>query len=353
MSKTLKNIANKKILIKNLLGETTYQVPFWLMRQAGRYLPEYMDLREKAGSFMNLCFNSDFATKATLQPIQRFDMDAAILFSDILVVPYAMGQNLSFVQGEGPKLGKFSNIDSFREIELSNFDKKLSPIYETIRKVKNNLAENKTLIGFAGAPWTVACYMVQGYGDKEFNFVKKYAYQNIEDFDVLINILVEKTSHYLIQQISNGVDTVQIFDSWAGLLPEDFFERWVINPTSKIVENIHRQFPGFPIIGFPKGAGMLYSDYAEKTGVYGVSLDQFTSMEIAVDSFGSKVTLQGNLDPVILLAGGKILEESIIKILDTTKNNPFIFNLGHGVIKETPIEHIEQLARIVKRYERQ
>ena len=346
MSKSEKNI------LKALSGEVTPNIPFWLMRQAGRYLPEYMELRSEAGSFLDLCFNPDFAAEVTLQPLRRFDMDAAILFSDILVVPYAMGQELSFVQGEGPRLGKFKTVNDFKETDMAEFNKKLEPVYQTIRNIKKELANDKTLIGFAGAPWTIACYMVQGYGDKEFNSVKQYAFNNLKEFDKLIDILVKTTSNYLIEQIKSGVDCVQIFDSWAGLLPEAYFERWVINPTKKIVDNIHREYPNFPVIGFPKGAGMLYQSYASNTGVQGLGIDQFASLKTAVNNFGDKVTLQGNLDPVILLTGGKVLEEAVIDILKTAGNNPFIFNLGHGIIKETPPEHVAQLAKLVKNYAR-
>ena len=339
----------KKLLIRALEREPTTEVPFWLMRQAGRYLPEYQALRRKAGSFLNLCFNPDMAAAVTLQPIERFDMDAAILFSDILVVPHALGQKLDFVEGEGPQLAPFKKIN---EIDYAAFDEKLAPVYETIRTIKKSLADDKALIGFAGAPWTIACYMVQGRGDGAFNSVKEFAYNNAADFDQLIEKLVEATSRYLIEQIKSGVDVIQIFDSWAGLLPEPYFARWVIIPTQNIVSNIHRIYPGFPVIGFPRRAGTSYPAYAEGTGVSCVGLDQDYPLDQAICSFGSKVALQGNLDPAALLAGGRTLEGEIKRILATAGKAPFIFNLGHGVIKETPPEHVEQLAKILKSHRR-
>ncbi len=330
-------------------GECTSQIPFWLMRQAGRYLPEYRELRTTAGSFLNMCFNPEFAAEVTLQPLRRFGMDAAILFSDILVVPYALGQSLNFVEGEGPRLGPFEN---FAEIDFAAFDKKLQPVYETIRRVRKSLAADKALIGFAGAPWTIACYMVQGQGDGAFNDAKKFAFSNPQEFDRLIGTLVTATSRYLIEQIRSGVDAVQIFDSWAGLLPEPYFERWVIKPTRRIVDNIHKAYPAFPVIGFPRQAGALYQKYAENAGVSCVGIDQYFPLEQAARTFGDKVAIQGNLEPVFLLTGGKTLESEVRSLLEKAGKAPFIFNLGHGVIKETPPEHVAQLAEILRTYRR-
>ena len=340
----------KKLLIQALKKEYTTKIPFWLMRQAGRYLPEYRALRVKAGSFMNLCFSPDMAAEVTMQPVDRFDMDAAILFSDILVVPHALGQTLDFVEGEGPRLTSYKKINA---IDFAAFDEKLSAVYETIRTVKKRISPDKSLIGFAGAPWTIACYMVQGRGDGEFNEAKNFAFNNTAEFDHLIEKLVEATAHYLIEQIKAGVDAVQLFDSWAGLLPEPYFGRWVIQSTQNIVNLVHKAYPNFPIIGFPRRAGMFYQDYAQKTGVDGVGIDQYYPLDHAICSFGSNVAIQGNLDPVYLLAGGKTLEGEIKRILAAAKKSPFIFNLGHGVIKETPPEHVAQLAKIIKSHERE
>jgi len=340
----------KKLFIQALERQYTPSVPFWLMRQAGRYLPEYRALRARAGSFLNLCFNPDMAAAVTLQPIERFDMDAAILFSDILVVPHALGQKLSFVEGEGPHLEPLKKID---EIDFDSFDKKLAPVYETIRLVRKGLAKDKALIGFAGAPWTIACYMVQGHGDGEFGAAKKFALDSTAEFDRLIEKLVEATTHYLIEQIKAGVDAIQIFDSWAGLLPEPYFGRWAIIPTQNIISNIRKSYPGFPIIGFPRRAGAFYKDYVEQTGISCIGLDQHYALEKAICSFGAKVAIQGNLDPVALLSGGKTLEGEVKRILAAAGKTPFIFNLGHGVIKETPPEHVARLAQLIKAHHRE
>lgn len=345
------SLAQQKVLVQALTGVPTSRIPFWLMRQAGRYLPEYRQLRQQAGSFLNLCFNPEWAAEVTLQPLRRFDMDAAILFSDILVIPHALGQTVTFAEGEGPRLEAF-DAQRFNEINLDMFDERTEPVYQAIQRIMRQLSPEKALIGFAGAPWTVACYMVQGRGGDEFLTTKKYAFTNSAAFDQLIETLVSATSRYLIHQIKNGVDAVQIFDSWAGLLPSSYFDRWIIEPTRKIVANIHKAYPGFPVIGFPRGAGPLYKRYAQYTGVSCVGIDQYYSMTEAVDMLSQHVALQGNLDPVLLLTGGKALEAEVRRILRAAEKAPFIFNLGHGIIKETPPEHVAQLADIVKAYQR-
>lgn len=342
----------KKLMLEALTGVVTRQIPFWLMRQAGRYLPEYRALRQEAGSFLDLCFNPELAAEVTLQPLRRFDMDAAILFSDILVVPYALGQALSFVEGEGPRLGQMPSATTIDKIGFKEFDLKLSPIYETIRRVRKSLTAEKTLIGFAGAPWTIACYMLQGRGDGKFDAARQFAIDHPSEFGLLMKQLVTFTAHYLIEQIRHGADAVQIFDSWAGLVPEQFFQQWVVQPTRRIADEIHKNYPGFPVIGFPRNAGTLYPQYADGSGVCCVGLDQSISIEEASSKMSGRVTLQGNLDPETLLAGGKKLEESTRLILAAAGQNPFIFNLGHGVIKETPPEHVLQLSRIIQEYRR-
>lgn len=345
-----KEIQEKRFL-QALAGQATPQVPFWLMRQAGRYLPEYRALRGQAGSFLNLCFNPEFAAEVTLQPLRRFDMDAAILFSDILVVPYALGQALDFVEGEGPKLGAFAGAAAFAEIDFDAFDKKLQPVYETVRRVRAALAPEKALIGFAGAPWTVACYMIQGHGGGEFKATLTFAKEKPQEFDRLIDTLAGVTAHYLIRQIKSGADAVQLFDSWAGLLKGDDFARWVTNPAAKIVALVKKSCPGTLLIGFPREAGALYKDYAAATGFDGIGIDQSFSVKEAVGAFGGKA-VQGNLDPVLLLEGGREMEDNILRILRDAGDAPFIFNLGHGVIKETPPEHVAKLSEIVKGYRR-
>jgi uroporphyrinogen decarboxylase len=340
----------RQSVLQALEGEVTPRVPFWLMRQAGRYLPEYMALRKKAGSFLDLCFTPDYAAEVTLQPVRRFDTDAAILFSDILVIPYALGQKLDFVEGEGPRLGALEKRELLNGLVFD--EKKLQPVYDAIGKIRAELPADKTLIGFAGAPWTVACYMIQGQGDGEFMAVRKFALEQEETFGLLIKSLVSVTSAYLINQIRAGVDAVQIFDSWAGLLPEPQFKKWVAEPTREIVANIRAVFPNVPVIGFPRGAGALYVPYAMKTGVNGLGLDTQVSLSWAIREFGHDVCLQGNLDPVALLAGGAALDNETRRILSLMRAQPFIFNLGHGVIKETPAEHVARLSALVRGFAR-
>ncbi len=323
----------------------TSSPPFWLMRQAGRYLPEYRALRKTAGGFLDMCFNPEFAAEVTLQPLRRFDMDAAIMFSDILVIPYALGQKLEFLEGEGPCLGPL-------DVNALQFDdSKLAPVYETLRRLKTQLAAEKTLIGFAGAPWTIACYMVQGKGDGAFNEAKKFAYAKPDAFDALINLITDATTQYLINQVRAGADAMQLFDSWAGLLPEPYFTRWVIKPAQKIRAALKAACPDLPVIGFPRGAGALYKFYAEQTGMNAVGLDTQVPLDWAVQTLPKNICLQGNLDPVLLLTGGDALKENTESILRTMRGRPFIFNLGHGVIKETPPEHVAQLSAIIKGFQ--
>ncbi len=313
------------------------------MRQAGRYLPEYRALRQEAGSFMNLCFNSDRAAEVTLQPLRRFDLDAAIIFSDILVIPHALGQTLSFVDGEGPRLEK----KDFSTLSYDAFDDILAPIYGTLRNTRQGLDNDKTLIGFAGAPWTIACYMIQGRGDKTFDAAKKFALENPADFKNLLDLISEATSRYLINQIENGADVVQIFDSWANLCPPEKFNDWVILPTKKIVDTLRLVHPGFPVIGFARAARGMYETYARETGVTCIGVGQETTF----DEISSDITVQGNLDPEILLSGGEKLASGVAAILQTTKNRLHIFNLGHGIIKETPINHVTQLVTQIRESE--
>lgn len=337
-----------KLLLRALQGERTRQIPFWLMRQAGRYLPEYRALREKAGSFLGLCFTPEWATEVTLQPIKRFDMDAAILFSDILVVPHALGQELSFVEGEGPRLAAFEEKD----IDPEFFDTTLAPVQETVRRVRAELSPEKALIGFAGAPWTVACYMLEGRGDLAFSVACNLALRGDPLLDRLIDRLVIATSRYLLSQIKNGVDAVQLFDSWAGLAPVAHFHRLVIAPTRQIIANIHKEYPGFPVIGFPREGSAFYEEYVQETGISCLGVDQFFSLKEAAQICGGKVAVQGNLDPQVLLQGGDALLRGIDATLKAAGDAPFVFNLGHGVIKETPPEHVAMLAKAVKEYRR-
>lgn len=342
---------SKKIL-KALNGEVQNIPPFWLMRQAGRYLPEYREVRAQAGGFLDLCYNPDFATEVTMQPLRRYGMDAAILFSDILVIPHGLGQDVKFVAGEGPKLDPVRNLETLSSLSLDGFHERMNPVYEAVSSIRSAMRkedlDDTALIGFAGSPWTVACYMVEGGGSKEFLHVKKWAYQKPEEFGKLISLLIEATTAYLRRQIDAGAEVIQLFDSWSGVLSETEFLRWVVEPTMRIVAGLKETHPDIPVIGFPKGCGAFYEIYAEKTGVDAVSLDFQIPLFQAVD-MQKKMPVQGNLDPMALLAGGAALDREVDRILGALSGGPFIFNLGHGINKETPPEHVAQLANRIRK----
>lgn len=327
-------------LLNTLSGEIFKTPPIWLMRQAGRYLPEYREIRKDARNFVELCLTPDLATEITLQPIRRFEFDAAILFSDILMIPHALGQDVNFVKGEGPKLGILPDKLNFKLSELD-------PVFETVSKVRSELSQDKTLIGFAGSPWTVACYMINGSGSKDFALAKAFAYENAEKFDALMDILVESTSAYLIAQIEAGADMVQLFDSWAGLVPEPIFERAVISPTARIVKKVKAIHPNVFITGFARGAGVYLEKYWRGTGVDCMGIDE-TVPHFLAKGLQKMVPIQGNLDNAALLAGGQALDKAVDDILESFAGQPYIFNLGHGVIKETPPEHVAQVVQRVR-----
>lgn len=341
------NMSEQKPFLKIFQGERDTQAPWWMMRQAGRYLPEYQQVRAQAGGFLDLVYNPDLACEVSMQPIRRYEMDAAIVFSDILVIPQALGQELWFEIGEGPKLTSLKNPSDIRRLNFSRFHETLSPIYQTVSNIRHSLVsegfDQTALIGFAGAPWTVACYMIEGGGSKDFVTTKKWAYQNPESFSELIDLLIDSTTEYLLGQISAGAEAVQIFDSWAGTLDEDGFKRWVIQPTKKIIENLKGQYPEVPVIGFPRQGGSLYHPFVQQTGVDAVSLDPSVATSWAKRVLQPICVVQGNLDPVRLLVGGDSLMMAVEKICVELKEGPFIFNLGHGVIKDTPPEHVALL----------
>ena len=316
------------------------------MRQAGRYLPEYQAVRAKAGSFWTMCMSPDLAVEVTLQPIRRFDFDAAILFSDILVVPFALGQEVRFEEGHGPVLGEFAGVErAVRDAGV--WAERLASVYQAMRETRATLAPEKALIGFAGAPWTLAAYMLEGKGSPDQRKAKLAAYRDPKRFSALVDLLVDAVSAHLIRQFEAGCDVVQIFDSWAGGLPERSFEQWVIEPNARIVALVRQRVPGARIIGFPRAATETgYRVYAEQTKVDGLSIDTAASMRWAAKTFGGKVALQGNLDPIALIAGGDALDRAIDEIFSAGASIPLIFNLGHGVLPETPLEHV---ARLVKR----
>ncbi|MCB1498159.1 MAG: uroporphyrinogen decarboxylase [Bauldia sp.] len=316
--------------------------PIWLMRQAGRYLPEYRSLRAEAGSFLDLCLDPVRAAEITLQPVRRFDLDAAIVFSDILMVPYAFGRNLSFVAGEGPKLDPI-DAGAIAGLDVSRVAERLAPVFETIGRVDDLLADELSLIGFCGAPWTVATYMVAGHGTSDQGPARLMAAREPELFQVLIDRLVEASVISLLGQIRAGADVVQIFDSWAGILNDDDFDRWSIAPTRRIVEAVRKEAHAIRIIGFPKGAGLRLERYVRQTGVDGVGIDWTVPLDFARDRLQPLAAVQGNLDPLVLVAGGAGLDRAIDAILEAMRGGRFIFNLGHGIVPETPIAHVERL----------
>ena len=338
-----------KPLLRALAGETMERPPFWLMRQAGRYLPEYRALRERAASFLEFCFSPELAAEATLQPIRRFGMDAAILFSDILVVPSALGRSVEFREGEGPVLEKLSTREEAEALALDGMVERLEPVYAAVEQVKTVLPHQTALIGFAGAPWTVATYMVEGGSSRDFALVKRWALADAETFDVLIERLTEATIAHLSAQIDAGVEAVQLFDSWAGVLPEVAFRRVVIAPTRRIVEALRERHPRVPVIGFPRGAGLMYRAYVTETKVSAVGLDSSVPCEVARRTLQSLAAVQGNLDPLLLAAGGSAMEVAVAAIRTCLGGGPFVFNLGHGVVPSTPVEHVTHLAELLRR----
>lgn len=349
-------MSESKRILQTFKGNKTDQIPFWFMRQAGRYLPEYRELRKQAGSFLDLVYNPDMATEITLQPIRRFKMDAVILFSDILIVPHALGQDLQFVQGEGPKLDPIRHEDQIQKLSIDYVDDKFEKIYQTVGKVKQKLIDEEfdqtALIGFAGSPWTVACYMVEGGGSKDFHHTKIWAYKDPVIFQKLIDVITQATIQYLKGQIKAGAEAIQLFDSWSGILDPYLFEKFVIHPTQKIVQSLKKDHPNVPVIGFPRCAGVLYTQYLEKTDVDVIAIDTQVSPSWARDNLQNKKPVQGNLDPVALLTGGDALENAAKTILNDLSSGPFVFNLGHGVIKETPPEHVQQLCEIIRGHKR-
>lgn len=330
-------------LLEALSGNPKNPSPIWLMRQAGRYLPEYRATRAEAGSFLGLCATPKLAAEVTLQPIRRFDFDAAIIFSDILTVPMALGHSVTF--DEGPKLPALTSVEGL-ERDPAKWRPVLSPVYEALSIVRAGLAKEKALLGFAGAPWTLGVYLAGG-GNDEQRAARLWAYRDSEGFDALIALLVDCVSQHLIWQLVAGANAVQIFDSWASGMPPALFERYVVQPTRAIVQKIRAAKPGAKIIGFPRGANLeALARYTSQTGVDAVSLDPAINLGDAVARLGK--TLQGNLDPLALLAGGKALAEGVEAILRATQNTPFIFNLGHGILPTTPIEHVHELVKLVR-----
>ncbi|HEX4989701.1 MAG TPA: uroporphyrinogen decarboxylase [Candidatus Binatia bacterium] len=337
-----------KKLLRVLAGKHEAIPPIWLMRQAGRYLPEYRAVRERAGGFLELCFNSELAAEVTLQPVRRFGFDAAILFSDILVVALALGRKVEFLAGEGPKLEPLRDAAGLVGLRQTVDQNVVAPVYETVSRVRASLDDRTALIGFCGAPWTVATYMVAGEATPDQAPARQFAYRDPDNFSRLIDQLVEASIDYLVGQLEAGVEVVQIFDTWAGVLGPDQFDRWCILPTQRIVEGVRRQIPQAKIIGFPRGAGAMALPYLEMTGVNAIGIDWTFERSIARDMLQSRAPVQGNVDPLALLAGGAALDHEVDDVLKELGDGPLVFNLGHGILPETPIAHVERMLKRVR-----
>jgi len=339
---------SERRLMRVFAGETLTPPPIWLMRQAGRYLPEYRNVRARVGDVLELCYTPELAAEVTLQPIRRFGFDAAILFADILVVPDALNQAVRFVDGEGPRLDAIRSQAELVRLQRGATRPKFARVFETVSRVRQELAPATALIGFCGAPWTVATYMVGGQGSVDQACARLWAYRDPQGFQRLISLLEDVSVEYLSGQIDAGADVVQIFDSWAGSLPDDQFQRWVSEPTRRVVARLKQRHPTVPVIGFPRGAGVLLRDYAAHTGVDAVSCDTAVPLTFMAHELPSRLVVQGNLDPLALLAGGPGLESRVAEMLAQLARRAFIFNLGHGIQPETPPENVARLVALVR-----
>jgi uroporphyrinogen decarboxylase len=329
------------------------EIPIWIMRQAGRYLPEYREIRSKVDNFLDLCYNPKLASEITLQPIKRFNLDAAIIFSDILTIPDALGLKVEFLKNHGPKIEKIDKDFNLSKLNINNIDIKLSNVFEAISITKQKLPKDKALIGFSGSPFTLACYMIEGGGSKNFELVKRNIFQNSVFFKNLIDILIEAVTLYLIRQIEAGAEVLKLFDSWSGILPSNEFFYYVINSNARIVNNIKNKYPNIPIICFPRNCGVMMEDFAKNVPCDGLAIDQNFSVNWVANNLQDKYNrvVQGNLDNYLLAFGSKDqIEKATKNIIDNLGKKPFIFNLGHGILPETPIENVEFLLKIVKNY---
>ncbi len=335
-----------RTMLRVLGGETGFPPPVWMMRQAGRYLPEYRETRKKAGSFLDLCYNPDLAVEVTLQPIRRFGFDASILFSDILVLPHALGRKLWFEEGRGPRMEPMGPEDVAR-LDPSRFHEHLAPVYETVRRLRAELPGETTLIGFCGAPWTLATYMIAGHGTPDQAPARLFAYRHPQAFRQLLDTLAGWCAAFLIRQAQAGADTVQIFDSWSGVLDDACFRAFCIEPVRKIAATVRTACPGTPVIGFPKGAGANYDAFREQTGVQGLGLDWTVPLSQA-QALQRQGAVQGNLDPLRLVAGGSALDEGVDAILHALGEGPLVFNLGHGITPEAPVANVERMLKRVR-----
>lgn len=337
-----------KKLLRALQGFKDETPPVWLMRQAGRHLPEYRELRSQARDFLDFCYSPALAAEATLQPVRRYDMDGAILFADILLVLDALGRGVRFLEGEGPRVDAVTRAIEMETVSLSQIMDRLAPVGETVARVKSVLSPQKTLIGFAGSPWTVAVYAIEGRGGTDKSAARQFGYRQPDELDRILDRLVDVTAHYLKMQVSAGADAIMLFDSWAEGLPEDVFDAWVIQPTRKLVLKLRDLGVKAPVIGFPRGSGAMLPEYAERAGVDAVGLDSAIPVMWANAVLPAKLPVQGNLDPLRLVAGGDDLDVRVREIIDGFHGRPLIFNLGHGVLPETPISHVERLLEVVR-----
>jgi uroporphyrinogen decarboxylase len=335
-------------LLRVLNGERIDPVPVWMMRQAGRHLPEYLELRSKARDFLDFCYSPSLAAEATLQPVRRYGMDGAILFADILLVLDAMGRNVRFLEGEGPRVDPATTSGEFSKVPLEKILARLAPVGETVERVRGALDHSTTLIGFAGSPWTVAVYAIEGRGGTDKSEARRFGYEYPGELEGMLDRLVEASAHYLAMQAKAGADALMLFESWAEGLADDAFDRWVIQPTAKLVRKLRSMGVTQPIIGFPRGAGGLALDYAEKTGISAVGLDTAAPLSRMASLLPKGMPVQGNLDPMRLVAGGPDLDRRVREIIEALRGRPHIFNLGHGVVPETPIEHVEQTLRVLR-----
>lgn len=339
---------NDQPILHALRGGVSNRPPFWLMRQAGRYLPEYRALRTKAGSFLDLCLTPKMAAEVTLQPIRRFHPDGAILFSDILIIPFGLGQSVRFEEGIGPVLEPLDTTSDLSRLSLDQSWSRIEATYETVSRVREDLPDDVTLIGFAGAPWTVATYMIEGRSSKDYAKTKLWAFSDPKGFSELMDLLIEATIRHLKAQIRAGAQVVKLFDSWAGVLAPDQFEAWTIDPMRRIVAGVKEDHPDVPIIGFPRGAGIQYKAFAERAGVDAVAIDTSVPTDWVAREIQPITPVQGNLDPIALVSGGDALIRAVDRIRGDLENGPFIFNLGHGVIPSTPPENVEKFARLLR-----
>jgi uroporphyrinogen decarboxylase len=337
----------KPVLVRTLLGEKQDRPPIWLMRQAGRHLPEYRELRARNKSFLDFCYAPAAAAEATLQPVRRYPVDGAIIFSDILVIPHALGRDVRFAEGEGPLLTPLEGAGDIAKLTMAHQDARLAPVYEAVERVRGALEPERALLGFAGAPWTLATYMIQGRGGQR-DQARAFAYRNPDLVDNLLEILGVSVARHLVAQLRAGAAAVQIFESWAEDMPEPLFTRLVVKPIAKIVELVRADIPDAPIIGFPRGAGHRIGSFVATTGVNGAGLDIAADLSAARQAVGPTICLQGNLDPMALVSGGAALELAVDNILAAATTGPHIFNLGHGVVPQTPIAHVEMVMKRVK-----